>query len=390
VTGIRAKTLLRLGLPAAVLAPLLGCGPRPQQISESGFGAYEVSVSAWPDGLVVAWYDTRDGNAEVYVRLLDAAGQPTGGERRLTHTVTESYEADVAATRDGFAVAWYEKSRVGLPHAQLAWWHRNGDGGPLWQDSLSAPERPSRNAVVRAHGDALFAAWIESDGRGGEHVRAGWWNLDGSVRLAPVTLGAAGDTTWNLNAAVDGGGTALVVFDARVGTYADELYLAELAPDGGTALVRLSDDDGRHSKYPDLALGGDDSAALTWFDERDRNREVYLAMGSLAELRSGGVATARRVTTTPGESIGAYVAVNAGRIGLAWCDDSGGAFDIYTQTFRADGTLEAPPARVATNAQSLIPAIHAWGGGFVAAWTELEGAPHERANRSEVVVAFVP
>lgn len=386
--GIRAKILFRLGLPAA-FAALLGCGPRPQQISDSGFGAYEASVSTWPDSLVVAWYDTRDGNAEVYVRLLDAAGQPTGDERRLTQTATESYEPDVAATADGFAVAWYEKSRLGLPHAQLAWWRRDGDGAPLWQHSLSAPERPSRNAVVRAHGDALFAAWIESDGGSGEQVRAGWWNLDGTMRTAPVALGAAGATTWNLNAAVAADGTAFVVFDARVGTYADELYLAELAKDGGTALTRVSDDDGRHSKYPDLALG-DGEAALTWFDERDRNREVYLASGSLADLRSGGVAAARRITTTPGESIGAYVAVNAGRIGLAWCDDSSGSFDIYTQTFRADGSPQAPPARVTTSAQSLIPAIRAWGGGFVAAWTELEGEPHEGGNRAEVVVAFVP
>src|SRR5688500_3338356 len=79
VIGIHAKVLGRLALPAAVLAAILGCGPRPQQISDSGFGAYEVSASTWPDSLVVAWYDTRDGNAEVYVRLLDAAGRPTSG-----------------------------------------------------------------------------------------------------------------------------------------------------------------------------------------------------------------------------------------------------------------------------------------------------------------------
>lgn len=51
---------------------------------------------------------------------------------------------------------------------------------------------------------------------------------------------------------------------------------------------------------------------------------------------------------------------------------------------------QAPPARITTNAESLIPAIRAWGGGFVTAWIELEGSPHEGANRSEVVVAVVP
>ena len=53
-------------------AALAGLGCSPRQISDSGFGAYEVSLAAWSDGLAIAWYDTRDGNAEVYVRTLDA------------------------------------------------------------------------------------------------------------------------------------------------------------------------------------------------------------------------------------------------------------------------------------------------------------------------------
>jgi hypothetical protein len=383
----RANILRRLGVAAPLFAAVSACGTRPQQISESGFGAYEVSASTWPDGGIVAWYDTRDGNAEIYVRLLDANGQPAGGERRLTHTSTESYEAELAATSGGFAVAWYEKSPVGPPHAQLAWFRRDGDPAPAWQHSLTAPELPSRNPVVRAHGDALFVAWIEA-GRGGEQVRAGWWNLDGSVRSLPVTLGPAAAGTWNLNAAIAGDGTALVVFDARVATYADEIYLAELGQNGAM-LTRLSDDDGRHSKYPDLAVG-EGVAALTWFDERDGNREVYLAVGTLAELRAQGTAGAHRITTTEGESIGAYVALNGARIGLVWCDNSSGAHDVYTQTFTLEGVPLAPPARTATRTESLIPAIRPWKAGFVTAWNELEGQAFDARNRSEVVVAFVP
>ena len=65
------------------LASVLGCSP-PRQISDSGFGAYEVSLAAWNDGLAVAWYDTRHGNAEIYVRSLDENGRNAGAELRLT------------------------------------------------------------------------------------------------------------------------------------------------------------------------------------------------------------------------------------------------------------------------------------------------------------------
>ena len=38
---------------------------------------------------------------------------------------------------------------------------------------------------------------------------------------------------------------------------------------------------------------------------------------------------ARRVTDTKGESIGAYVAWNHNRIGLAWCDNTPGQQEVY-------------------------------------------------------------
>ena len=64
------------------------------------------------------------------------------------------------------------------------------------------------------------------------------------------------------------------------------------------------------------------SRTLTWFDERDGNQEVYVIVGSREDVRSGREWSARRVTNTPGQSIGAYLAWNGPTIGLAWCDDS--------------------------------------------------------------------
>lgn len=383
---------LRGVLPlAAACVVLAACeSDTHRQISASGAGAHEVSAAAMPDGLALAWYDTRDGNAELYARLLDANGEPSSPELRLTRTIEQSYEGDIAAVGDGFAVAWYEKNAAGELRAQLGYWDRSQE--QRWQIALGDEGHDSRNALVRAHGDALFAAWIEKNADAREHVRGGWWNLDGSVARAPIALGEAGTTTWNLNAAIASDGTAVVVYDAKVDTAAEELYLAELA-DGSTRLARISTDDGFASKYPDLALG-EHGAALTWFDERDGNREIYLTVGALEALRGGAEARAQRITTTPGRSIGAYLDWNGSRIGLAWSDDSSGSYEIYAQTFAATGAAEAEPRRLTTTAAgSLIPAIRPWRAGFAIAWSEVEraGTPdHDSDSRAEVFVAFIP
>lgn len=373
----------------AALAAVAGCSG-PEQISESGFGAFEVSLAAWSDGLAVAWYDTRNRNAEVYVRRLDADGRQNGPELRLTATAAQSYEADIAPLPDAFAVAWYEKEHGGSTRAQLGVWTR--DGTPLWQVPVAAGDGASRNAIVRSFGDALFCTWIEADVDGHESVWGGWWNRDGQARGVPVRLGAAGDTTWNLNAAITAAGEAWVVFDARADTRVEEVFVATLA-DGRATLARLTADDGVRSKYPDLAFGQGGRGAITWFDERDGNREVYVAAASVGELLQPIEARARRVTTTPGSSIGAYLAINGERIGLAWCDDSSGNYEVFFQPFDAAGNSLAPPRQMsATSTNSMIPAIKPWRDGFALAWDEVvprEPGASDDATRAEVVFTTV-
>src|ERR1044071_3269948 len=102
----------RLASLCAATAVLAGCEAPPRQISDSGFGAYEVSMATRPAGagLELVWYDTRDGNAEIYARRLDASTQAEGADRRLTQTSAQSFEPDVATIADGYVIAWYEKT----------------------------------------------------------------------------------------------------------------------------------------------------------------------------------------------------------------------------------------------------------------------------------------
>ena len=398
-SGIAALALLLLSIS--------GCdGPRHIEISEGGGGAYEASLAPVGDGWAVAWHDTRDGRPEIYARLLDVNGHPTGPSSRLTNTPNFSYEPQLAAAgARELVVAWYAESASGASVTHVgAWrrtddagprWSRVGDAGPRWTRTLSNPARLGRNVVARVENRRLFCAWIEN----GENARddAVWaqWldlDLDGQPLSPPQRLADAGPTTWNLNAAIDGDGQAWVVFDATAGTRTDEIFLVG-ADDAAASPVRLTDDDGVASKYPDLAFGSD-SAAVTWFDERDGSQEVYLVVAPFPQLRDRFEAHARRVTATAGASMGAYLAWNGDRIGVAWSDDTGGEAEVYLLGFDATGTALHAAERVTNNpTASLIPAIQPWGDGFALAWNEdvvEERGDHRSGGRSDIVFALVP
>ena len=353
-------------------------------ISQSSAGAHAAALELRDGGFIAAWYDTRDGNAEIYIRLLDEQGAPAGPERRLTHGPEDSYEARIAPLDESLAIAWYDKSADGTLVAKLGVWDL--DGRNRWVRTLAAR---GRNPVVARHADALFCAWIATAADGQEAVWGAWFTGADSA-LTPLLLGPASKTTWNLNAIAVDSRNAVVVYDAVAGTKTEELFLADVGPNGAR-LHQITDDDGVPSKYPDIA--GTTPQALTWFDRRDGNEEVYLKVGSYTAIRDPRVKP-RRVTTTTGESIGAYldwtIGSADGRIGLAWSDNTEGQHEIYFQPFGPDGRPLSAARRLTTNSSaSLIPAIVAAGDAFALAWNEYVPAVADKAASSQVVFTIV-
>ena len=368
-----------------------GCGGTDglHQVSVGGGAAYEASVATMGDRFVVGWHDTRDGSAALYFRVLDVRGRPSSPERRLTSTVGPAYEPDIDVIEDNLLVAWYERTSDGTKEAKLGVFTL--DGAPKRVATLSAGEGGARNPIVETDGRRVFCAWLEEDADMQTHVWGRWFDSEGRPRGSARYVAPAGSETWNLNATLDEYGRAWIVFDARIETRAAELFLA-LVDDNEAEVARLTSDDGYASKYPDLAFG-QGQTALVWFDERDGNREVYLLVTSLEEILEGRDRQATRVTSTPGESIGAYVAWNGRYFGLAWSDDTEGRHEVYFQAFDAAGNAVQRPRRITTNATaSLIPAIEPAGGQFALAWNEdvvemRQG--HGAGGRSEIVFALL-
>jgi len=358
--------------------------PTPIQVSHSASGAYEAALAGDQNGFAVAWYDTRDGNAEIYMRLLDESGHPSGPERRLTETPDASYEASLERLGDVFAVAWYEQTSDGRQTAMLGEWDR--DGNRKWLQTI-APS--SRNPVIATDGQVIVAAWIQAEPDSSEAVYVGTWTRDGHEPHSRVKVGAASKSTWNLNLAIDPS-SVWIVYDAAASTRANELFLARVNGSGAD-LERLTKDDGVESKYPDLKIGDEGRVALTWYDMRDGNDEVYLFVGGHSDLHGEIDDKSQRITMTEGESIGAYLAWNNGDIGLAWSDKTPGVHDVFFRRFDSAGMPISPEQRITqTSAWSLVPAIRPWRKGFALAWTEYQPTSSQvHEGSGEVAFALV-
>jgi hypothetical protein len=365
----------------------IACSPRPTQVSNSGKGAFETSLVQVGQGFAVAWYDIRDGQGEIYARMLDLNGRPAGPERRLTNGPEDSYEASIDRLGDDLVVAWYDQASTGQQTAKLGMWGR--DGTNRW---VHVFDSGTRNPVILSDGTAVFCAWIQAEGDGREAVFAGWWESNGRPRSMPVRLGAASKTTWNVNATLDAAGVGWVVFDAEASTRASEVYIARAESSSGASAVRLTTDDGAPSKYPDLAFGAGGHAALSWQDDRHGNPEVYLFTGRLSDLTGEIEGRSRRVTTTPGESTGAYLKWNRDRLGLAWSDKLSGQHEIYFESFDTEGQSRGAARRLTETATwSLVPAIQPRRDGFAVAWTEYAPASTGIHNgTAEVFFLSVP
>jgi len=392
-----ASRLLGTAAAAAAAVVVAACGGEPHRISDSAGGAYEVSLAPLGSGYVAAWHRSQQDGSEIRARILDAGGRAVSPEYRLTDGSGHAYEPDVEAVGDDVAVAWYELVERGRSEARLGVWTQTGE--VRWVRTLSSTGRSGRNPVVRMVGETIFCAWLERD-RTGTDVIGATFDADGRPRSSPRRLAPAGRSTWNLNAAV-AAGRVWVIFDAKAGTRADELFAARVelpapasqASDLQTELIRLTADDGFDSKYPDVAFGAD-RVAVAWHDERDGNREIYLFVTPAERLTEAVGPDAVRVTTTAGESIGAYLAWNGDRFGLAWSDDSSSRahHDVFFQAFSPDGTPVGPRRQLSsTPAASLIPAIGPATGGFAVAWSEdivEQRRAHGLGGRSDIVFAL--
>ncbi len=141
------------------------------------------------DGWIVAWVDTRDGNAEVYAARVDRSLRKVVADRRITEAPGDSAEVQIVVRGKEVFLVWSDARQNpdegnGDMYAVRLDARTLREVGPSMR--LFASTGHSRSPAAALAGDNVVVAWIED-------AAADTTNIDAGVRIA--TLDSRGALT---------------------------------------------------------------------------------------------------------------------------------------------------------------------------------------------------
>ncbi|HET9327016.1 MAG TPA: FlgD immunoglobulin-like domain containing protein [Candidatus Eisenbacteria bacterium] len=318
---------------------------------------YPTIASDGASGAIVTWYDTRNGNNDIFAQRVNASGANQWGVNGKivcnlpSSAVVPTIISDGAG---GAVIAWFDL--------------RNGN----WDVFAQRINAASGTGQWTANGVALGSGTgdqrdprIISDGAGGAIVT--WYDSrSGNSDIYAQRVDANGNAQWTPNGVAlctaaneqtipvlvsDGSGGAVVAWpDARGG--ANDIYAQRVAANGAVQWtlngVALCTAVGTQNN-PAIASDGAGGAIVTWYDLRSGVAyDIYASRvtgigTALWSANGSALCTAVGAQQNP-----ALVADAAGGAIVAWQDGRSGNLDIYAQQIERFGYLGDPGSVIAS------------------------------------------
>jgi hypothetical protein len=377
LTDIYAQRMSPAGIPLWAADGVAVCAAGGDQYSP-------VITTDEAGGVVVAWYDFRNGNTDIFAQRLNGAGAPlwtVNGVGLCTDGSNQFSPVIVADGNGGVIAAWVDTRTdiSGDVYAQRV----NASGLPQWT---------ANGVPLCVSGMEQSALVIATDGAGGAIVSwQDWRAFDYDVYAQRVN--SAGATQWAANGIAvlaffsdqrapaivsDGAGGAIIAWeDARlvgnVDIYAQRVNGAgaTLWPGAGiAACVAL-----RTQAYIEMASDGAGGAILTWEDFRSSSTyDVYaqrIAAAGVPVWTANGVPVCTEPLWT--QYSPSIASDGAGGAVIAWPDGRNGNIDdVYAQRVSGAGVPMWTADGVAVcNAagNQFYPVVASDGvGGVIVAW----------------------
>jgi hypothetical protein len=352
-------------------------------------------------GVIAAWADYRNGEADIFAERVDASGSVqwmAGGVPICTATNDQTYPDIASDGASGAIIAWsdYRNHKADIFAQRL-----NASGATVWT--------ANGVALCTGAGDHSYPRMI-SDGAGGAIVI--WEDTrNGNYDIYAQRLNASGAALWTLNGVplcaaggsqgspqiiADGAGGAIVTWeDLRSGEadiYAQRVNASgdlQWTANGVPLCTAVSDQDS-----PQIVSDDAGGAIVVWEDGRKGNDDIYAQRvhASGATLwQLDGVPTC---TTSYYQSEARITPDGAGGAIVAWRDERGRDAQIFAQRMNSAGGLLWAVAGVplcSATGDKRDPQVTTDGtGGAIVAWTDYRCAYLTYAQRVDAAGHVAP
>lgn len=307
-------------------------------------------VSDGAGGVIVTWLDLRAGNNDVYAQRMNAAGVAqwtTNGKAVAVVTGSNRYAPKIIEDGAGGAIIAWSDDRNGDTDIYVQ--HLNAAGTPYWTANGNRMVEPGYNQtspqIISDNAGGAIIAWQDyNDVSLGSDIRANHLKSDGTFD-APVggwwIRVYTGEQT-NPRLTGDGEGGAIVAWEdtssGPADIYAQRIKLSE--PVSATAwgpVVKVTGASGAQSGTQIISDGAG-GAILAWVDPRAGNKDIYAqrinASGSILWGTDG-----KAVTTASGDQDSVQLATDGSNGALiAWVDQSTSPKKVFLQGIQAGST----------------------------------------------------
>jgi hypothetical protein len=309
-------------------------------------------------GFALALMDSRDGNFNVYFARLDATGTKIPPDVRVTNAPSNSQLPTLVWTGSDYGVAWAEQGQD-----QQIYFARLGPSG----EKIGGEVRITNNFSGKTNptlvwtGSEFGISW--TDDRSGQseiyfaRLDASGAKIGSDRRVSDTPPGSNSDVA---NLVWTGSEFGIAWRDFRHG--APEIYFARLDASGANvgSNTRITNS-AVFASHPDLAWTGTEYG-VSWFDERDGDREIYFA-----RLDSTGtkIGTDVRITQAVGDSRLPSLVWTGKEFGIAWYEATLGS--IHLTRVDSSGTKVGTDLRITDPGSAALPSSAlslAWTGGF--------------------------
>jgi len=353
----------------------------------SGNEHYNPCVAASDSGFVIAWYDYRNGNWDIYAQRYSANGDTLGGNFLVNDDASsyDQYEPKITASDSGFVITWYDYRSGSNYDIYAQRFNAAGDtmdGNFMVNDDMSGNNHyyPS----VAASDSGFVIAWYDDryNSNGYYDIFCQRYDVDGDTLGSNFMVNSDSGTSdqWDAATAMDASGNSVVVwYDLRsddgtwntIDIYAQR-YDSLGNPLGTNFVINDTLVATRYVYDPKVAFLPGGGLVVTWYDYRNSGSswDIYAQLFDSSGTAVGG----NFLVNDDGGSNDQYCPdVAAGDSGfmITWYDYRNSNADIYAQRYDTLGMPVSGNFRVDNggNYQS-SPHIATNGNGYVIAWED--------------------